>query len=93
MTTDVQPDLVFAVPMPPDIRVTDSGAYNIKGFSWSPDNDHVAYAVEPYRCIEGADGPTTDPPAIYLWDVRTGSGTDPLVPQKVVDGQYPVWIE
>jgi dipeptidyl aminopeptidase/acylaminoacyl peptidase len=93
VTTNVQPDLVFAVPMPPDIRVTDSGAYNIKGFSWSPDNDHVAYAVEPYRCLEGADGPTTDPPAIYLGDVRTGNSTDPLVPQKVVDGQYPVWIE
>ena len=92
-TTDVQPDLASAVPMPPDIRVTDSGAFYIKGFSWSPDNDHIAYAVEPYRCLEGADGPTTDPPVIYLWDVRTGNGTDPLVPQKVVDGQYPVWIK
>lgn len=91
-TTDTGPGIAFALPVPADIRVTESGAYTIKGFSWAPDNDHIAYAIEPYRCLEGADGPTTDPPRIYLWDIRKGNGSDPLVPQTVVDGQYPVWI-
>jgi dipeptidyl aminopeptidase/acylaminoacyl peptidase len=89
---DIEPGLAFAVPIPQEIPVTDTGAYYIKGFSWSPDSDHIAYAIEPYHCLEGADGPRTEPPMIYLWDVRKGNRTEPLVPQKVVDGQFPVWI-
>jgi Tol biopolymer transport system component len=90
--TDVEPGLIFDLPIPEAIKVTDTGAYTIKGFSWSPDNDHIAYAIEPYQCVEGTDGLTTEPPRIYLWDIRKGNGTDPLVPQTVVDGQYPVWV-
>lgn len=65
----------------------------MQGVSWAPDNDHLAFAVQPYTCT-GGEGPLTEQPIIYTWSLI--EGTNPVglaLPTKLVEGLYPVWTK
>lgn len=64
----------------------------LRNVTWAPDNDRIAYGVQPYRC-SGA-GRTLGKPVIYVWSVN--NGTNPggnVAPRKLIDGSYPVWTK
>lgn len=92
LTTDPADDVEMLAPVPPTIESSDSAAFYLKGFSWSPTGDRIAYAVEPYRCPPDATAPVTTTAAIYSWTVGQASGLEDGVPRKIVDGSFPVWI-
>lgn len=91
-TTDLQGGIALEIPIPETATRTEDAAFYVKGFAFAPDNNHIAYAVEPYRCLPGADGPETDTPVIYLWDIRAANAQPEVLPRQLVEGQYPVWI-
>ena len=91
-TTDLQGGIALEVPIPEVATRTEDAAFYVKGFAFAPDNNHIAYAVEPYRCLSDADGPETDIPVIYVWDIRAANVQPEVLPRLLVEGQYPVWI-
>lgn len=91
-TTDPRGGVALEAPIPEVATRTEDAAFSVKGFAFAPDNNHIAYAVEPYRCVPDTDRPETDTPVIYVWDIRTANAQPELFPRRLVEGQYPVWM-
>ena len=84
--------VAFDLPIPDAIEQNDMASFSVKGFSWAPDDDHIAYALEPYRCPHAGQERQTEPSTIYTWNIRTANAPASPKPAQLVEGSYPVWI-
>jgi hypothetical protein len=65
----------------------------VKGLSWEPADNYLAFAIQPYTCQDAAHPPQTRATSVYVWSFRAGNGIPGGAPRKLIDGSYPAWIK
>ena len=81
-----------ASPQLPELSGSGDTYAFVKGLSWSPDNNYLAFASQPYTCQDAAHPPLTRATSIYTWSVRAGNSIPGGDPRKLIDGSYPIWV-
>jgi hypothetical protein len=62
----------------------------VRGISWSPPGDSLAFAAQPNDCTP--EGPTpTGPMTIYVWTIGSTTAGDAQA-QKLIEGSHPQWV-
>lgn len=71
-----------------------SGAdFDIAGFSWSPDQTQLVFAMSVYTCRTAVERVTLQPYNVYIWDATLDANAPFItVPGFVVEGKNPTWI-
>lgn len=67
--------------------------FHVAGFSWSPDQTQLVFAVSIYSCSERLKFTELQPYRIYTWDATTDANpTIITIPNFVIEGKNPTWI-
>jgi len=73
-------------PQVPELEPRQDGAAYIRGLTWSPRGENLAFGIMAYTCPQEGLSQEFGTPLIYLWDVEAGEAN------MVAEGSFPNWV-